>query len=173
MTSFTPSGVGGLSVAFESNEVAVLRDLAGQLSVVLEGGVPEHGAEDPIRSRLFPRAYIDPTEDRAEATFQSMVHDDLVREKSEALAVLVGGLEAVADQAGRVELTLDRAGVEQWVGALNDLRLALGTALGVTDDDPDDPDDDPRSGGLAVYHWLTSLQGEMIEGLLGEWAEPS
>ena len=53
---------------------------------------------------------------------------------------------------------------------LNDARLALGTTIGVTDDldlsllDPSDPE----SAAYAAYGWLTYLQGELVETLLGK-----
>jgi hypothetical protein len=159
---------GRVTVRFEPVEVAALRDLASQVGQVLGGGVPEHGS-DPIRDRLFPRAYLDPTEDRSEAEFQAVVHEDLVRAKSEAVAALVADLEAEGDRRDRVTLELDPAGVERWVGALNDVRLTIGVVLGITEDDDADVDpdpDDPRAAGLATYHWLTWLQGSLIEVLM-------
>ena len=169
MTRFAFEG-DGVVVRFEPDEVAALRDLAGQLDAVLRGGVPEHG-EDPVRDRLFPRAYLDPTEDRAEGDFQSVVHDDLVAAKSEAVAALLGGLEGAADRRGRVDVRLAPDAVEQWVAALNDVRLAIGVALGVTEDDDDLDPADPRTPGLATYHWLTWLQGSLVEVLLGALPE--
>ena len=166
MTKFSRDG-NFVVVRLEAGEVNALTDLAGQLSAVLTGGVPDHG-DDPIRDRLFPRAYLDPTEDRAESDFQSVVHDDLVRAKADAVAAFLADLGAKTDARGRMKVRLDAARVEQWVAALNDVRLALGVALGVTeDDDPDlgDPED-PRATGLALYHWLTWLQGTLIEVLL-------
>jgi hypothetical protein len=151
----------GIRITFEPDEVEALRDLAGQLEGLLSGGVPTYGT-DPIRDRLFPRAYVDPTEDRAESDFQSVVHDELVRAKSEALAALVDDL----DGEGRIAVELDETQIEQWVAALNDVRLAVGTAIGVTEDDVDLADDDPRAFGFATYDWLTWLQGSLVEALL-------
>lgn len=148
-------------------EVAVLRDLAAQVDELLAGGLPEHGA-DPVRDRLFPRAYLDPTEDEAETDFQAMVHEDLVRAKSQAVAALVASLDV--GREGRdeaLEVRLDPEQVAQWVGALNDLRLALGVALGVTEEMPEVAAEDPRAPGLELYGWLTYLQGELVEQLLG------
>ena len=56
---------------------------------------------------------------------------------------------ASTDRRDRLTLELDRAGVEQWVGALNDVRLTIGVVLGVTEDDDgeDLPPDDPRRPG--------------------------
>jgi Domain of unknown function (DUF2017) len=158
---------GGATVRFEGIEVAALRDLTAQVAQVLGGGVPEHGT-DPIRDRLFPRAYVDPTEDRAETDFQSVVHEDLVRAKADAVAGLLVMLGASTDRRDRLTLELDRSGVEQWVGALNDVRLTIGVVLGVTEDDDGDelPPDDPRAAGMATYHWLTWVQGTLVEVLM-------
>jgi hypothetical protein len=151
-------------VRFESIEVEALRDLASQVDGLFAGGVPEHGS-DPIRDRLFPRAYVDPTEDTAESDFQSVVHEDLVRAKSEAVAALLADLDRSTDRRDRLTLELDPPAVEHWIGALNDVRLTLGVVLGVTEDDADDdlPDDDPRAAGMATYHWLTWVQGTLVE----------
>lgn len=146
-------------MTFEPDEVSALTDLAGQLESLLTGGLPSYGA-DPIRDRLFPRAYVDPTEERAETELQSVVHEDLVRAKSDALATLVGNL------GGDGVVELDEAGIEQWITALNDIRLAVGTAIGVTEDAVDLPEDDPRALGFATYDWLTWLQGNLVEVLL-------
>ena len=74
------------------SEVEVLRDLAGQLESLFDGGVPERGG-DPTRDRLFPRAYLDPTEDEAESEWQVAVHEDLVRQKSAAVGALMDSLD--------------------------------------------------------------------------------
>ena len=84
--------------------------------------------------RLFPRAYLDPTEDTAEREWQSLVHDDLVRNKlaafdgvADRLAGATAG-NATASCASRSRPSR-RASCSL---AVNDARLALGTALGVT-----------------------------------------
>ena len=54
-------------------------------------------------------------------------------------------------------------------GCLNDLRLVLGTRLGVTDEaggrGPWPDDDDPRAPAMVAYHWLTYLQDTLVEAL--------
>ena len=170
MTKIERRRGGGATVRFDAVEVAALRVLAGQVGQVLGGGVPEHGT-DPIRDRLYPRAYVDPTEDRSEDEFQSVVHDDLVRAKSEAVAALLADLETSTDRRDRLTVELDPAGVEQWVAALNDVRLTIGVVLGVTEDDDAEDDlelDDPRAAGMATYHWLTWVQGTLVEVLMEE-----
>ena len=62
---------------------------------------------------------------------------------------------------------LDEEQLAAWCGALNDLRLVLGEQLGVTEDmyDRPVPADDPRAPALALYGWLTWLQGHVVEAL--------
>lgn len=145
----------------------MLRDLAGQLGSLFDGGVPERGG-DPTRDRLFPRAYLDPTEDEAESEWQVAVHEDLVRQKSAAVGALVDSLDTgAAGRKGTTQLTLEPEVVEQWVSALNDVRLALGVVLEVSEDEMRLEPNDPRAPGLELYGWLTWLQGSLVEELLG------
>jgi hypothetical protein len=57
-----------------------------------------------------------------------------------------------------------------WLGVLTDLRLALGTRLGVTEDNHEElaalPDDDPRAGTFHVYDWLTFLQETLVRAVM-------
>jgi hypothetical protein len=99
-----------------------------------------------------------------------MVHPELVRTKLEALSLLATTLErATPTRGGDLEVVLVPEETEAWLGVLNDARLALGVALGITEDvDPHafDPDD-PSASGLLVYTWLTELQAELISVVLG------
>jgi len=122
-----------------------------------------------VRERLFPRAYLDPTAEEAEQQWQQMVHPELVRQKTEALAVLTASLERGAETRGEVEVELGPDEAEAWLGALNDARLALGVGLGITDDtdfDAVDPDD-PETMPYVVYNWLTVMQGQLVDALSG------
>ena len=64
-------------------------------------------------------------------------------------------------------MDLDRDQADRWLGSLNDMRLALGTALDVTEDtDPDELDpDDPRLPPLHIYSWLGYLQESLLSCL--------
>lgn len=158
-----------LVLRLHEREVEVLQWVFADLARVLGEGA----AGDPVTQRLFPRAYLDPTEEQAESQWQSVVHGDLVEACRSALSAVVLGLDAAAPVAGRVtmrEVVLDGAGAELWVGILNDARLALGTALEITaDTDPAalDPDD-PRFEPYVVYDWLTHL----LAALLGAVSDP-
>jgi Domain of unknown function (DUF2017) len=162
----------GLVLTLDPTEVEILRDLAGQLESLFDGGVPVRGG-DPTRDRLFPRAYLDPTEDVAETEWQVAIHEDLVRQKSEAVGALVDSLEtATAGRRGVLELTLPPEVVDQWLGALNDVRLALGVVLDVSEDEMEIERNDPRAPGLELYGWLTWLQGSLVQALLEDVKDP-
>jgi hypothetical protein len=158
-----------LVLRLHEREVQVLQWVFADLGRVISEGA----SADPVTQRLFPHAYLDPTEERAESQWQSLVHGDLVETRRSALTAVVLGLDAAAPVTGEVamrEVVLDGAGTEQWVGILNDARLALGTALEITADtdiaglDPDDPRFEP----YVVYDWLTHL----LAALLGAVSQP-
>jgi hypothetical protein len=79
---------------------------------------------------------------------------------------LAGGGTRKGDEL-RLELTDDAA--ELWLYAINDVRLALGTALDVTADLDETrgslPSDDPRYLQLGVYDWVTWLQDAIVRAV--------
>jgi Domain of unknown function (DUF2017) len=158
---FRASRDGTLTVSLANEELSLLRSLPAQLREVFEGD-----EEDPARARLFPRAYLDPTAESEEAEWQALVGPSLLRERLDAVALIMVTLsraELVGDW-WQIDLTPDE--VQAWLGVLNDTRLVLGTRLGVTEDeralDPADPD----AGPYALYQWLTWVQGDLVEELL-------
>ena len=162
---------GGFDVVLEAGEAAVLTRLCEELTTLMSGAsVMKDDDEpgDPVLERLFPRAYLDPTEEEAEADWQRLVHDDLVDGRRKALASVEGTLAGAAAKRGRFELTLDDEQAQDWLAVLNDARLALGTRLEVTEDldlsglDPDDPDTAP----YAVYWWLGVIEERLVDVLL-------
>ena len=121
-----------------------------------------------VGERLYPRAYLDPTEERAEQTWQSLVHDDLQQERVDAVAAVVADIDRSQPASrGNVEIVLDEDGETRWLTVLNDARLTLGTALGVTEDEAlTFPPGDARQPAADVYVLLTMLQGELVEAAL-------
>lgn len=74
---------------------------------------------------------------------------------------------------GSVLLTLSPEESRHWLGALNDLRLTIGTRLDVSDEDETEdgglyrlPDDDPRKPMVMAYLWLGALQETLVETLM-------
>jgi hypothetical protein len=67
-----------------------------------------------------------------------------------------------------VDITEDEAGA--WLGALNDLRLALGVRLGITEDFEGDIDpSDPRAPALHILSYLGWLEENLVEALSSGW----
>jgi hypothetical protein len=117
--------------------------------------------DDPVRQRLFPAGYQD--DEAASAEFRSLTEESLRADRSERARRCSAELAE-----GLAELELDADAGQRWIQALNDLRLSLGTRLGITEEDdgyldPDDPDAQRR----AVYHWLTGVQDSMVRALMG------
>jgi hypothetical protein len=162
---FTPKGE-QLVVSITEAEAELLRSIPNELAPVLRSPADP---SDPVSERLFPRAYLDPTEEGAEREWQELVRPELVRERLASLERLTKSLERGQVREGRVEVELDPDEAQAWLGALNDARLALGTRLGVTEDlDYDDVGEDhPDAAAYAVYGWLTWLEGDLVETLLG------
>jgi hypothetical protein len=121
-----------------------------------------------VGERLYPRAYLDPTEESAEDTWQSVVHDDLVRARVDAVAAVRSDLGGARPASrGNVEVRLDEDAQARWLTVLNDARLTFGTALGVTEDEElEFPPDDPRAHAHDCYVLLTALQGELVDAVL-------
>jgi hypothetical protein len=166
--TFRRNRSGGLDVVLEAGEAAVLTRLCEELTTLLNSEAGDDTA-DPVLERLFPRAYLDPTEEEAEADWQRLVHDDLLDGRRKTLASVEGTLAGATVRRGRFELMLSEEQAQDWLAVINDARLALGTRLKVTEDldlsglDPDDPDTAP----YAVYWWLGVLQERLIDALSG------
>jgi cell wall assembly regulator SMI1 len=156
---------GGVVASLAEAEIELLRNLPEELRALYDVS----NDDDPARARLFPRAYLDPTEESAEEEWQALVHPELLRERLVALsqvAATLDGVEASGDGMAKVVLPPDA--VQAWLSVLNDARLALGTRLGVTEDtDYSEFDsDDPNAPAHVAYGWLTYLQGDLVETLL-------
>lgn len=150
---------GTFRVRLPAEEREVLAALPGQLREALDAG-------EPTLYRLFPPAHAN--DDEANAHYVRLVGASLLEGKLRALEHL--------ERTAHAE-TLGEDDLGAWLGGLESLRLALGTQLDVTEAsygplDPSDPDA-PR---LALYHWLSWLQEEVVQALAttlpGEAPEP-
>jgi Domain of unknown function (DUF2017) len=156
----------GVLVSLDSNEVELLRAVPDQLQTVLAG---PGGKDDPVYNRLFPSAYLDPTEESAEREWQELVHPELLRERLAAVELVTATLDRAVTKRGRAEVELTADEVEAWLHVLNDARLAIGTRIGVTEEPEAEELDpsDPNAPAHAMYSWLTWLENDLVETLLG------
>ena len=140
---------GGYRLRLPPEERELLRSLPAQLREVMQ-------TDDPSLRRLFPPAYPDDSE--ADDEFRRLMLEELLEGKLAALRIVEE--TASADHLNSEEL-------ESWLGALESLRLYLGTQLDITEEvytggiDPDDPD----APALALYGYLSWLQEEVVAAL--------
>ncbi len=159
---------GSIVLTLHEREIQVLQWVFSDLGRMLTDG----SSLDVVTQRLFPRAYLDPTEEAAEHQWQELVHDDLVETRLTAMTDVVRSLDgAVAIRGIRDarEIVLGEDLAAHWIGVLNDARLAVGTALNVTPEwdfealDPDDPSYELH----ALYAWMTELLGALLSASVG------
>jgi hypothetical protein len=190
---------GGAAVVLDRAEISILRSFTVQLLELVGPGPGGEGDEgpsgdpldalfadgpieppaDPVLARLFPDAYGGPgappdEEARARAAeFRRYTEDELrARKRRDGLAV-IRALDALepSEQGGGAVLRLDAAESRQWLGTLNDLRLAIGTRLDIADDDSTAEmlaltSDDPMKPMVLAYLWLGGLQESLVETLM-------
>ena len=140
---------GSYAVALESWERDLLRTLPGQLRDLLS-------TDDPALERLYPPAYVD--DDERNDEYQRLMRGDLTSRRMTSIDVLESTIDATS---------LDEEQLTAWMGAINDLRLVLGTRLDVTEDPLEDQvdEDDPRAPAFALYGYLGYLQETVVQAL--------
>ena len=181
----------GVSARFNAGQAGILRNLVAQVAdlvggpgaaeappaegpgeaadgmpmdfaAILATDAPSAPPEDPVLARLLPDAYGDDPE--AAGEFRRYTEHDLRSGKVASAQTVLATLPA---DGGRVRLSAGDA--EAWLRSLNDVRLALGVVLGITEDyerefgelDPDDP----REAYLHVYDFLTFLKETLVRAL--------
>ncbi|GII56349.1 hypothetical protein Pth03_47380 [Planotetraspora thailandica] len=163
----------GVTIRLDAGEVSILVSLVSQILGLVEPGATGDdpieralgiGASatppsDPVLARLFPAAYAD---DEASGEFRRYTEATL-REGKRADATMV--LETV--EPGELELTFEQA--QAWLRAINDVRLALGVRLEVTEEVHEEiaamSEEDPRYPAYVTYDWLTYLQDTLVRAL--------
>jgi len=163
-----------LVAAVDRQEAAVLRGLVGEVRRMLAergGDAPTDelveltgmhvGPSELPTDRVLARLLPDFSREDAELSgmLRSLREPELIEAKEANAAVV---LETCPADGGQVQLTVAQA--DAWLAALNDVRLALGTALDVTEDMGDElPADEAAAGHLSVYHWLTFVQDSLVQ----------
>lgn len=190
---------GGAAVALDEVEISIIRSLAVQLLELIGPGPAEDASDDPLAElfaegpsepptdpvlqRLLPDAYGGPGSEEGAADadelraysseFRRFTENDLRAKKRDDALVVIRCLDAMTSKGeGGAVLKLSADESRHWLGALNDLRLAIGARLEVTDEDDTDllyqlPDSDPRKPMVMAYLWLGGLQETLVGTLIG------
>jgi len=179
---FRPSKEGGVSAWLSAGEAELLRMLvtpildmmAGdrkdqprrsildELEALLDTDPRPQAPTDPVLARLLPDAYRDDPESAGE--FRRYTEGSL-REAKKYFAQTV--LDTLPENGGRVKLTADQA--RDWMRSLNDVRLAFGVQLEVTEEFEEqlaalDPED-PKFAAFDAYRWLAGVQESLVRAL--------
>ena len=172
---------GGARAGLAAAEASLLRSLVGQVMALVEPEDDEdrddelaaleammHGpgaekiSEDPVLARLLPDAYRDDPE--AAGEFRRYTEPALRSAKHAAAQEM---LDTLPEAGGRIQLTQDQA--LSWLKALNDVRLALGVRLGVTEEFEEQwgrlKPDDPQWSAFEVYAWLGAVQESLVQAM--------
>lgn len=144
-----PNGDGTYRLDLRDEERALIAAIVPDLRGLL--------AEDPgdeMLTRLFPTAVPDDPE--AEAEYRELVRDELISKR-------LARLDMVAELAEAT--VLDQEQLAAWMGAINDIRLVLGTRLGVTEDDEfeESDEEDPEAVARSAYWYLGWLLEHLVE----------
>jgi Domain of unknown function (DUF2017) len=180
---FTRHGDNAFIAQFSESEREVLINLAGQIIELLSERA-DHGDDDPLAAmvgitshdsppddevllRLLPNAYADGVD---AAEFRRYT-ESVLRNKKKAHAMSMRVLLKSANDGG---IELDHENANAWLGAINDIRLALGVRLKVEERSHDELEllapDDPLRGVYAVYSWLGWLQESLLQALMDDSA---
>lgn len=180
---------GLVTVTFHAGEVDLLASLVGQLIELVSDGQPDLAEQDPLESalrtssseppedpvlqRLFPDGYSDP---RYASEFRRFTEHGLRALKVTNARSVLAALESAEHRArDRRRVRLDDEAAMVWLRVFTDLRLALGTRLGITEEDQepsrsDEPEDegaeaDEQRYVRDVYDWLSALQETLVLSL--------
>lgn len=166
---------------FASSEKEVLLNLCEQIIELLAERI-DHGQEDPLAAmigitshdsppedevlhRLLPNAYAD----QVDASEFRRYTESTLRAKKQANAISMR-IHLKSSDDGIIDLDHDSA--HAWLGAINDIRLALGVRLKVENNSNEHLEllspDDPLRGVYAVYTWLGWLQESLLSALIDD-----
>jgi hypothetical protein len=141
-------------------ESAVLGGLLDELDLIASDPSPT----DPVTARLYVDGYAEPD---AAADFRELTQASLQSDRRDRYRQCRAELP---DGGGELLIAADE--LPRWLMVVNDMRLALGTRLGVTADGFADPSDPGQLtpdvyAGRAAYHWLTALQDDLVTSAMG------
>jgi len=156
----------GITLHLNSMERHILLELPYRLETFLH--LPDHATN--VANRLFPRTY---SEDEVEADYRKYAVEEIQNKKLADLQHAREDLSALShgateeDSFSEQELVLCDAGIARWIGFLNDMRLMLGTELGIEEDSDfqqmSQEMPDHEAVNLEIYGVLTWLQGHLVE----------
>jgi hypothetical protein len=159
MKPFRAARGGDVVARLEPAEAGIVGLLLDQLEQLLDADADDVGG-DPVIARLLPDGHRGDPE--LAADYRDLTEASLRSGKADDLAMVRATLPL---DGGEVRLDVEQAGA--WLRTSNDLRLAMGTRLDITEDtEPPEEVTGEEDQQLAVYYWLTALQGSLVDALV-------
>ncbi len=166
------------------SERDVLINLSGQLIEILAErvdaaqsdplakmiGITGHDSppDDEVLMRLLPNAYADPVD---ASEFRRYTESDLRTKKAQHARLVRSQLMEMENGS----ILIDSEGALAWLGAINDIRLALGVRLKVDENSHERLEllspKDPLHAVFAVYSWLGWLQESLVLALMEDFEQ--
>ena len=158
MKPFRATRGGDVVARLDPAEAGIVGLLLDQLEQLLDADADDV-VGDPVLARLLPEGHRGDPE--LAADYRELTEASLRSGKADDLAMVRATLP---DGGGEVRLDAEQAGA--WLRTSNDLRLAMGTRLDISEDtEPPEEVTGEDDQQLAVYYWLTALQGSLVDAL--------
>jgi len=175
--SFRGHGDGSVTVRLPSWLRSLLRGQFEEFAEVLDGEAPDEPRDplealtglragpvrppaDPILRRLRPDAYASDVDGgQAAVDFRRFTELDLAALQRQRVL----SIRETLSEGDKFDLSPGQA--QDWLGALNDLRLAIGTVLDVSEEPEPVPDSDEEARAYEIYHLLGNLQHMLLVAL--------
>lgn len=150
---------------FRRKRGAILADLSDQETGLLRRLITEYVElldtrdDSAVMSRLYPDP--SPTDEAVRNSFRELTQESLEEHKRTTAGTALESL----GESGPLRRALSDDERDAWMVLFTDLRLVIGTRLGVDEEmmerrpDPNDPDQWP----LALIHYLAYLQETLVE----------
>ncbi|MDO8645021.1 MAG: DUF2017 domain-containing protein [Candidatus Planktophila sp.] len=178
---FTRHGKNDYVANFSPSEKEVLINLVQQI-IELLGERADNHSEDPLAAMVGITSHDSPPEDEVLLRLLPNAYSDQVeaaefRRYTELTLRAKKSVNAVSMHTDLMNSTdgcidIDHQGANAWLGAMNDIRLALGVRLKVVSNTYEELEilapDDPMRGVYAVYSWLGWLQESLIQALMDD-----
>ena len=159
MKPFRAARGGDVVARLEPAEAGIVGLLLDQLEQLLDADADDVGG-DPVMARLLPDGHRGDPE--LAADYRDLTEASLRSGKADDLAMVRATLPP---EGGDVRLDPEQAAA--WLRTTNDLRLAMGTRLDVSEDtEPPEEVTGEEDQQLAVYYWLTALQGSLVDAIV-------
>lgn len=178
---FTRHGKNDYVANFSASEREILINLAQQIIELLSERTDGH-SEDPLAAMVGITSHDSPPEDEVLLRLLPNAYSDQVqaaefRRYTELTLRAKKSVHAISMHTDLMNSTdgfidIDHEGANAWLGAMNDIRLALGVRLKVQSNSYEELEilapDDPMRGVYAVYSWLGWLQESLVQALMDD-----